>query len=101
MADTFEMLRRFGSRLRQVHLSEVTTNCQHERPSLTAIIAFRAVASMLSERIPVIIESVMGIPPTLGEMTDEIERAQRALPCSDANLAKERPCYLPVISANT
>lgn len=80
MAETLKMLRRFGSRLRQVHLSEVTTTCRHESLSLTAILAFRAVAPMLPEEVPVIIESVLGKSPTLDQLSDELVRADYALP---------------------
>jgi hypothetical protein len=89
MAETREMLRRFGTKLRQVHLSEVTSSCQHEKLSLAAILAFRSVATSLPERIPIILETVMGNPPTLQEMTEEIERAQRALPLAEAG-SRER-----------
>jgi hypothetical protein len=90
MAETREMLRRFGSKLRQVHLSEVTSSCQHEKLSLAAILAFRSMAACLPERIPIILESVMGNPPTHQELAEEIERAQRALPVAEAG-GRERP----------
>lgn len=100
MADTREMLRRFGSKLCQVHLSDVTSNCQHEKLSLTAILAFRAVASALPEWVPVILESVLGASPTLEDMMDEIDRAERAIPATDPG-ARDRahPSSLSVVHA--
>ena len=85
MAETREMLRRFGTKLSQVHLSEVTSSCQHEKLSLAAILAFRSVAAVVPERIPIILESVMGNPPTL--------HSRRR--CVRAGLRSSRPGLLP------
>jgi hypothetical protein len=92
MAETLEMLRTFGSRLRQVHLSEVTTTSRHENLSLTGILAFRAIAPKLPEEIPIIIESVLGEPPTLDQLLDELVRADYALPsrAGTTNATKQR-----------
>jgi hypothetical protein len=79
MVETLEMLGTFGDRLRQVHLSEVTTNCRHERLSPTAILAFRKIAPNLPESVPVIIESVLGESPTQGQLLEELARARQAL----------------------
>lgn len=92
MVDTLEMLRQFGSRLRQVHLSEVTTSSRHESLSLSAILAFRKVAPKLGEQVPIIIESVLGESPTLEQMADELVRADYALPslAGLSSLTKQR-----------
>jgi hypothetical protein len=79
MVETLKILRTFVDRLRQVHLSEVTTNCRHERLSLTAILAFREIAPSLPESVPVIIESVLGETPTQGQLVEELARARQAL----------------------
>lgn len=80
MAEASEMLRLFGGRVREVHLSEVTSNCRHERLSPTAILAFRKIAPILPQAVPVIIESVLGQPPTQDQLVEELARARQALP---------------------
>ncbi len=89
MVESIDMLRQFGSRLRQIHLSEVTTNCRHERLSLAAIQSFRRIAARVSEEIPVIIESVLSAQPTLAQMSAELVQAAKALPLHSASLASE------------
>ncbi len=79
MDEASEMLRLFGGRVREVHLSEVASNCRHERLSLTTILAFRKIAPILPQSVPVIIESVLGQPPIQGQLVEELGRARQAL----------------------
>ena len=69
------ILKRFGFRLRQVHLSEVNTSSKHDRLSYGAIRAFQEVAILVPESVPVILET----PVTEDRMDFEIERAREAL----------------------
>ncbi len=66
MSEAALLLRRFGSRLRQVHLSEVNSRSQHEAISYTAMRSFRKVAGLIPPQVPIILETV--IPE------DQIER---------------------------
>jgi hypothetical protein len=65
-----------GSRLRQLHMSEVNSRSTHDPLSDAAINAFRTVASLIPENIPVILES----PVPERDVLREIERARSALP---------------------
>jgi len=65
------MLRRFGDRLRQVHISEVDASGHHDRLSLATILTSQSLANLIDESIPVIIESM--VPP------DAIQREIRAV----------------------
>jgi hypothetical protein len=53
------LLRRFGARLKQVHMSEVTSSSRHDALSLTALTAFREVAHLLPDEVPIILETVV------------------------------------------
>ena len=75
MTETIGMLRRFGDRLRQVHISEIDTEGHHSRLSLTTILAGRSVAALIKDDIPIIIESM--IPQK--DMQREIDAARRTL----------------------
>ena len=76
MTEAYLILRDFGSRLRQVHVSEVNTSSRHDRLSYTTILAFQQVAHLIPEHIPLILET----PVLLDEMELEIERVRQALP---------------------
>jgi hypothetical protein len=69
------MLRRFGERLRQVHISETDAEGHHERLSLVTILASQSVAALIDENVPIIIESM--IPAK--DIKREIDAARRAL----------------------
>ena len=59
MTEAYFMVKRFGHRLRQLHVSEVTTRSKHERLSALTVRSFREVTSLIPSDIPVIIESVI------------------------------------------
>lgn len=79
----FLILERFGDRLAQVHLSEVSTSGRHSRLSRSAILAFRELAEVIPPEVPVILES----PVTQGEIADELDRAVDALPVENRAVA--------------
>jgi len=68
------MLRQFGGRLRQVHVSEVGPNGEHMSIGTLATIAFRRIAGHIPEDCPLIIESV--IRPD--QMEEEIRKVSEA-----------------------
>ena len=76
MTEAYRILRTFRGRLRQLHVSEVNTASRHDPLSFAAILAFAEVASLIPERVPIILES--RVSPDQMEL--EMERAQRALP---------------------
>ncbi len=95
-----DLLRHFGNRLRQVHMSDVNSSSRHERLNGSAISAFQKVARLIPPYVPIILES-----PVLGaDMDEEVRRARLALPISGANLvgrmpdtSLHRPPYVAVI----
>ena len=76
MAEAFFMLKKFDRRLRQVHVSEVNTSSKHDTLSYASILAFREVAPLLRQDVPVILET----PVTEDRIESEIQRAREALP---------------------
>lgn len=76
MTEAYLMLKAFGGRLRQVHLSEVNTRSKHDPLSYGSILAFREVAHLIPETVPVILET----PVRENEIELEIERAIKSLP---------------------
>jgi hypothetical protein len=75
MIEAYQMLKRFRSRLRQVHISEVNTRNKHDRLSFVSILGFQEVAHLIPASTPVIIESIV----TEDQIGAEICRVQRAL----------------------
>jgi hypothetical protein len=83
MIEAAKILREFGARLRQVHVSEVNTRSKHDRVSYASMPAFREVAHLIPERIPLIVESPVGIE----DIGAEIAQVRKALPLGDAVMA--------------
>jgi hypothetical protein len=81
MVEAYRMLTRLRDRLRQVHLSEVTWAGRHAPISYTAKLAFRAVAELMPVDVPIVIESVLGDPSTVGpeRVAAELHAAEEAL----------------------
>jgi hypothetical protein len=75
MTEAYLILRDFGNRVTEVHLSEVNAASKHEPISYGATLAFQQVASMIPETIPVILESIVSAE----FIDDEIEAAHEAL----------------------
>lgn len=78
MTEAYLILRDFGSKLRQVHVSEVNTGSRHDRLSYTTILAFQQAAHLIAECVPLILETPVGIE----QMSAEIDKARQALPLS-------------------
>ncbi len=57
MTEAFLILRQFRSRLKQLHISEVNSDSRHGEITLEAFMAFRKVAELIPEDVPVIVES--------------------------------------------
>ena len=86
MSEAVTILRAFGDRLRQVHISEVNSQSRHDRLTFGAIRAFRKVSYLIPEDVPIVIES----RAVEHEVSTEVSNARRALtgaPKTDASLA--------------
>ena len=77
MTEATFLLRAFGERLAEVHISEVNTASRHDPISLNAASAFQRVARFIPENIPVILEPL--IDKGQSELDTEIRRARQAL----------------------
>jgi len=77
MTEARLILEAFGGRLTQIHISEVNTSSRHDPLSIYAISAFRSVASLIPERVPVVLETL--IDRAQSDIAKEIDRARRAL----------------------
>ena len=88
-AETF--LQCFRDRLRQVHMSYVNSQSRHERLNHESVMAFRRVAELIKDSIPVILET----PVSTESIDEEVSAAEsvfgktdfvehRALPASNA-----------------
>jgi|WetSurMetagenome_2_1015567.scaffolds.fasta_scaffold34588_4 hypothetical protein len=75
MNGAYFLLKEFGRKLIQVHLSEVNTRSRHDSLSLASILAFQEVAEMIPTTIPIILETTI----SENQMESEIERALEAL----------------------
>lgn len=71
MASAILMLREFGSRLRQVHMSDVGAGGEHLPIGVMARLAFGRLSSHISASCPVIIESII----EAAEMEREVDAA--------------------------
>lgn len=76
MTEAYLILREFGSRLKQVHVSEVNARSKHDPLSFTSILAFQQVAHLIPESVPLILET----PVLEAEIEQEIAKAREALP---------------------
>jgi hypothetical protein len=76
MTEAYRILKLFAEKLCQVHVSEVNSASQHESVSFASILAFSQVANLISESVPLIIES--RVQPD--EIENEISRTKEAFP---------------------
>jgi len=76
MTEAYLILREFGSRLQQVHISEVNTRSKHDVLSFASILAFQEVAHLIPEDVPIILETP--VSPT--GMKAELAKVEEALP---------------------
>ncbi len=79
MSEASAILRRFGGRIQQVHVSEVNTQSKHDPINLESILAFQKVAPLILPEIPVILESRV----EESEIEQEIQSALSALNTAD------------------
>ena len=75
MSEAAAILHICRGRIRQVHMSEVNSQSKHDPLSFESILAFRKVAHLIPEDVPVIVESRVARDGVL----DEIHSAQKAL----------------------
>jgi hypothetical protein len=57
MGEAMRMLRTFGDRLRQLHVSEVNSRGMHEPVSVACMNAFHKVHRLIPDHIPIVLES--------------------------------------------
>ncbi|MCC6367966.1 MAG: hypothetical protein IT165_30955 [Bryobacterales bacterium] len=74
MTEAVLLLKAFGDRLAEVHMSEVNTSSRHDPISRNAVNAFRAVADFIPENIPIILEPL--IDKGQSSIDVELARAQ-------------------------
>lgn len=86
MTEARLMLRRYGDRLRQVHMSEIDALGRHEALSYASIISSQVIASLIPDEIPILVESV--VPAK--DIGRELEAVHRALTASVRPLVAER-----------
>ena len=77
MTEAALMIREFGDRLAEVHISEVNTASKHDPISTSAVRAFRSVARYIPENVPIVIESL--IDEGQSDIGTEVDRAREAL----------------------
>ncbi|MGH9587430.1 MAG: hypothetical protein ACRD3F_10795 [Acidobacteriaceae bacterium] len=75
MTEAYFILRNFGSKLRQIHISEVNSQSKHDCLSHGSILAFQQVAELIPETIPLILET----PVIRSNIDVEIEKAMQAM----------------------
>jgi hypothetical protein len=75
MTEAFNILREFGDRLVQVHISDLDAASRHVRLTSTAIRAYQEIADLIPPHIPAVIES----PARPEQIAQEIARALEAL----------------------
>lgn len=81
------LLKEFGPRLREVHMSDVDASSRHNALSDGSILAFQEMAGMIPESVPVILESIV----QAHEIDSELTRAQEALKPDQPLAASIRP----------
>jgi hypothetical protein len=87
MNESYLILQQFGTRLGQLHVSEVNSRSTHDPLSDASIAAFGKIAYLIPEDVPVILESTV----SSGEVNSEIQRARVALPIAvHANGTRKR-----------
>ena len=80
MTEAYFMLKHFGVRLRQLHISEVGAQSRHERLSYLSVQAIKQIAQFVPSEVPAIIESV--VPEH--DIAAEISAVKAALICEES-----------------
>lgn len=81
MTESYSILTVFGTRLRQLHISEVNSRSTHDPLSEASISAFEKISHLIPREVPVILES----PVAADEVNQEIQHAQMALPTNGSS----------------
>lgn len=76
MTEAYLILREFGSKLRQVHVSEVNTRSKHDPLSYASILAYQEVAHLIPANVPLILE----MPLAEDQIEAETSKVREALP---------------------
>jgi hypothetical protein len=93
MSEAALILRRFGDRLRQVHLSEVNSLSRHEGITYTALNSFRKVASLIPGHVPIVLET----PLPVEQIVAQVHLAEQALtPDGSAQADHLSPAGVPI-----
>ena len=77
MTEASLLLRAFGDRLAEVHISEVNTASRHDPISRNAVRAFQTVEADIPEHVPIILETL--IDEGQSDIPTEMQRARVAL----------------------
>lgn len=78
MVEAVLIIREFGHRLAEVHISEVNTSSRHDPISTSATRAFQIIADYIPDTVPIIIESLIDegqsdIPTELASARESLE----------------------------
>ena len=76
MTEAYLLLKEFGPRLKQVHVSEVNARSKHDPLSYTSVLAFQEVAHLIPDSVPLILET----PVSERNMETEIAKVRESLP---------------------
>jgi hypothetical protein len=60
MTEGYWMIKRFRSKLKEIHISSVNTQSKHERLTLESLLSFNKLAEYIPNNIPIILESPIG-----------------------------------------
>lgn len=75
MMEARRIIDEHGHRMRQIHLSDVTSDSSHQQLGFTALLGFQQVAPLLPRDIPVILET----PVSAERVIDELQLAESLL----------------------
>ena len=75
LVEAYRILRDLGTRIRQVHISEVHTSSRHARMTPMAVDSYRMLAPLIPSDAPVIVEA----PAVEREIEEQLNLAQSAL----------------------
>jgi len=77
MAEGVLIIREFGHRLAEVHISEVNTSSRHDPISTSAMRAFHSIAHYIPDAVPIVIESL--IDEGQSDIATELKSARESL----------------------
>ncbi len=86
MSEAWTILQHFHNRIKQLHVSEVNSQSQHDRLSIESVLAFKRVSHLLPADVPIILESRV----EESEINEEVQNALDALnPASQFAIASD------------